>query len=158
MEVLNIGTMVEHIHKSNKMKISAGVIIVLGGEKLFICHPTSAKWYGTYSFPKGGLEEGETEVDAAIRELLEETSISVSRSKLSAKPLIVDYGDKNGVIYKKVYLYTLNINNVSEIGLDSEIVPKRKLQITEVDWAGFVSKEEASRRLFHRFIHILDKI
>lgn len=158
MEVLNIGTMVEHTHKSNKMKISAGVIIVLGGEKLFICHPTSAKWYGTYSFPKGGLEEGETEVDAAIRELLEETSISVSRSKLSAKPLIVDYGDKNGVIYKKVYLYTLNINNVSEIGLDSEIVPKRKLQITEVDWAGFVSKEEASRRLFHRFIHLLDKI
>lgn len=158
MEVLNIGTMVEYIHKSNKMKISAGVIIVLGGEKLFICHPTSAKWYGTYSFPKGGLEEGETEVDAAIRELLEETSVSVNKNQLSSKPLIVDYEDKNGVIYKKVYLYTLNINNVSEIGIDSEVVPKRKLQITEVDWAGFVSKEEASRRLFHRFIHILDKI
>ncbi len=158
MEVLNIGMMVEHILKLNKMKISAGVIIVLGGDKLFICHPTSAKWYGSYSFPKGGVEEGETEIDAAIRELLEETSVSINRNQLSSKPLIVDYGDKNGVIYKKVYLYTLNINNVSEIGLDSEIVPKKKLQITEVDWAGFVDKEEASRRLFHRFIQILDKI
>ena len=65
---------------------------------------------------------------------------------------------KKGVVYKRIYLYTLYINDVSEIGLDSEVIPKEKLQLEEIDWAGFVTKEEAKLRLFHRSVPVLDKI
>lgn len=33
---------------------------------------------GSFQFPQGGIEEGESPIDAAIRELLEETGLSVS--------------------------------------------------------------------------------
>jgi len=144
----------------SKMKKSAGVIIILKNEKILICHPSNAKWYGSYSFPKGGIDEGETIKAAAIRELFEETSVQVDERKLSKEPLVIDFMNykKKDVVYKRIYLYTLYINDISEIGLDSEVIPKEKLQLEEIDWAGFVTKEEAKLRLFHRSVPVLDKI
>lgn len=144
----------------SKMKKSAGVVIVLNNEKILICHPSNAKWFGSYSFPKGGIDEGETIKQAALRELFEETSVKVDESKISKEPIVLDYMNykKKDVIYKKIYLFTMYINNISEIGLDSEIIPKEKLQLEEIDWAGFVTKEDAKLKLFHRSAPILDKI
>jgi ADP-ribose pyrophosphatase YjhB (NUDIX family) len=144
----------------SKMKKSAGVVIVLNNEKILICHPSNAKWFGSYSFPKGGIDEGETIKQAALRELFEETSVKVDESKISKEPIVLDYMNykKKDVVYKKIYLFTMYINDISEIGLDSEIIPKEKLQLEEIDWAGFLNKEEAKLRLFHRSVPILDKI
>ena len=65
---------------------------------------------------------------------------------------------KKSVVYKRIYLFTLYISDISEIGLDSEVIPKEKLPLDEIDWAGFVTKEEAKLRLFHRSVPMLDKI
>ena len=62
--------------KPFEMKKSAGVIIILKNEKVLLCHPTRSKWFGTYSFPKGGIDEGETIKQAALRELFEDFSIN----------------------------------------------------------------------------------
>ena len=144
----------------SKMKKSAGVVIVLNNEKILICHPSNAKWFGSYSFPKGGIDKGETIKQAALRELFEETSVKVDESKISKEPIVLDYMNykKKDVVYKRIYLFTMYINNISEIGLDSEIIPKEKLQLEEIDWAGFLTKEDAKLRLFHRSVPILDKI
>ncbi len=144
----------------SKMKKSAGVAIVLRNEKILLCHPSNAKWFGSYSFPKGGIDEGETIKEAALRELFEETSVKVDESRLSKEPLVVDYMNykKKDVVYKRIYLYTLYINDISEIGLDSEVIPKERLQLEEIDWAGFITKEEAKTRIFHKSISVLDKL
>jgi len=145
----------------SKMKKSAGVIIILNNEKVLICHPSNSdKWFGSYSFPKGGIDEGETIKQAALRELFEETSVKINDSMLSGEPLVLDYMNyKNkGVVYKRIYLFTLYITDISEIGLDSEVIPSDKLPFGEIDWAGFISKEEAKLRLFHRSVPMLDKI
>lgn len=145
----------------SKMKKSAGVIIVLKNEKVLICHPSNNdKWFGSYSFPKGGIDEGETIKQAALRELFEETSVKLDESKISKEPLVLDYMNykKKDVVYKKIYLFTMYINDISEIGLDSEVIPNHKLPFGEIDWAGFISKEEAKLRLFHRSVPMLDKI
>ena len=115
--------------------------------------------YITYSFPKGGIEEGESQIDAAIRELKEETSIEVSIDKIEdKKPIVVQYNDKNGKIYKEVYLFKVYINDISEIGLESETLPKEMLQIEELDWCGFLTKEEAKTKIFYRVEHLLNLI
>jgi len=145
----------------SKMKKSAGVIIVLNNEKVLICHPSNNdKWFGSYSFPKGGIDEGETIKQAALRELFEETSVKLDESKISKEPLVLDYMNykKKDVVYKKIYLFTMYINDISEIGLDSEVIPNHKLPFGEIDWAGFISKEEAKLRLFHRSVPVIDKI
>ncbi len=49
------------------MDKSAGIIIILNREKLLLSHPTNARWNNTYSFPKGHIEENESQIDAAIR-------------------------------------------------------------------------------------------
>jgi len=142
------------------MKKSAGVIIILNKHKMLFCHPSNSKWFGTYSFPKGGVESGESEIDAALRELREESSVIVIKSQITniKDPIIVDYQTKKGEKYKKIYLYTVYINDISEVGLDSEIIPTEKLQIEEIDWCGFLSKEEAKPRIFHRVAHLLDMV
>lgn len=127
---------------------------------MLFCHPSNSKWFGTYSFPKGGVESGESEIDAALRELREESSVIVIKSQITniKDPIIVDYQTKKGEKYKKIYLYTVYINDISEVGLDSEIIPTEKLQIEEIDWCGFLSKEEAKPRIFHRVAHLLDMV
>lgn len=144
----------------SKMKKSAGVIIVLKNEKILLCHPSNAKWFNSYSFPKGGIDKGETIKQAALRELFEETSVCLDENKISKEPLVLDYMNykKKNVVYKRIYLFTLYINDISEIGLQSEVISKNNLPLDEIDWAGFVTKEEAKIRLFHRSVPMLDKI
>jgi 8-oxo-dGTP pyrophosphatase MutT (NUDIX family) len=142
------------------MKKSAGIIIILNDNKILLSHATGSRWYQTYSFPKGGIEKDEKKVDAAIRELQEETSIVVTKAQISNpnEPIIVNYTDKYGETYKRLYLYTVYINDISEIGLESEIVPLENLQIEELDWCGFLDKDQALPRIFNRVLHLLDLI
>jgi len=142
-----------------KVKKSAGVIIILNQEKVLLCHPTNSKWFETYSFPKGQVDSGETPIQTAIRELKEEVSITISESQISnpKDPIVVEY-DRKGKKYKMVYLYTVYINKLSEIGLTSDVIPKENLQLSEIDWAGFLTFTEAYKRIFKRFHYLLDVV
>lgn len=142
------------------MKKSAGVIIILNNNKILLSHATNARWEKTFSFPKGGIEKDEKKKDAAIRELMEETSIVITKEQISNPDdaIIVNYIDKTGINYKRLYLYTVYIEDISEIGLESEIVPIENLQADELDWCGFLTKEEAKDKIFNRVEHLLDLI
>ena len=42
---------------------------------------------------------------------------------------------KSFYLFKKVYLYQINIDSLGELELTNEVVDKSQLQLEEVDWA-----------------------
>ena len=133
------------------MKISAGLAIIYNN-KILLVHPTNASWEGTYSIPKGETEEGENLIDVAFRETFEEIGIYFSKEDLLFdNPNCVKYKSKTGHVYKKVYYYLLYLHE--------PIFPHQfSLQLEEVDWAGFLTYEEAEKKISPRFKEILEYI
>ncbi len=141
------------------MYISAGIVIRMDN-KLLVCNPKGRKDMDMLGPPKGHVEKNETTIDTAIRETKEEIGINIERSDISnpKDPILIEYRNKNNKIYKKVYLYLVDINNLSDINLINEIIPEYQLQKEEIAWAGFLSKSELEGKLFHRFNTLLDLI
>ncbi len=75
------------------MEKSAGLVIFHkgnSGTKYLLLHYDAGHW----DFPKGHLEEGETDMDAALRELKEETGIS-------GASIIDGFSEKLGYFYRR---------------------------------------------------------
>ncbi len=97
-------------------------------------------------------------MEAAFRELKEETGISVSPDKLDPVPEKVEVFNKAGKYQNSIYYFKYNISDLSEIGLDSISVPKQQLQKEEVDWAGFVDIKDAYHKVARAQLIILDRL
>ena len=138
--------------------ISAGIVLIVDN-KILLCHPTNHEWKNTFSIPKGMVDEGESIQDAALRECFEEVGLDLKKlipefdiNKYESG--IVDYV-KKGKLVKQVHYYVVN-TTLKELKLSSETLPKEMLQIEEVDWAGFLKKEEAKEKAFWRLHSVLD--
>lgn len=82
------------------MKIISAGIIVHHNHKMLACVPFGSK-HG-YDIPKGQVEENETFIQTAMRELKEETGIIASRSQLK------DLGKFQYMPTKDLYLFSLD--------------------------------------------------
>jgi len=131
--------------QANLVEQSAGFAIVFGS-KVLLGHMSNRKWIGGYTIPKGHLDKGETIKQAAIRELYEEVGIKIPNSLIPSNYNTCIYS-KKGKHYKDVHYYTVVIDSLDQIGLKDEVIKKSKLQIEEVDWAGFVPIQEALKRI-----------
>jgi len=131
------------------MKTSAGLAIVYEN-KILLVHPTNAPWVGSYSIPKGEIENHDEDLlDTAIRETYEEIGVRYDKNAINKNPEKIDYKDKRGRIYKRVWYYVIEIEE-----------PPRsvKLDMNEVDWVGFLDKEEAKKRILPKLMDILTNL
>lgn len=133
------------------IELSAGLVVIQNGS-ILLGHPTGQKWWGTYSIPKGNVEEGEDLLQAAIRETREEMGVTISEEDIEdTEPDYIDYKDKNGIPYKRVYYFIAK----PKIAItQNAIIPDKK----EIDWAGFILKNKANQRIFWRLKPVLDNI
>jgi len=70
--------------------------------KFLLLHYTSGHW----DFPKGNVEAGETEVEAVIREIFEETGITELRFVEGfVQPIFYNYRRDGNLVRKKVSFY-----------------------------------------------------
>jgi ADP-ribose pyrophosphatase YjhB (NUDIX family) len=127
---------------------SAGLLI-LQDNKMLLAHPTRAPWYGTYTIPKGKVENGESYLDAALRETKEEVGIDIDTKDIDPNYKVINYTDSKNRIYKKVMYF------IAKPSIPIEI-DKSKLDKREVNWVGFVDKDDAMDRIFWRFAEMMD--
>ena len=106
-----------------KTKTSAGLAIIYDN-KILLAHTTSRGWYGSYGIPKGGIDKGESKLDAAIRETKEEVGITISKNLIDKTEHTFTVSTKK-YGNKIVYYYVAQISNLSQIGLKDLKVPKK---------------------------------
>jgi len=144
--------------KKKKTEITSGVVFIYN-KMILLIHPYRERWYGAFSYPKGHIDIGETIREAAIREVEEEIGINMDESLLSERNLYRIVNEEIGKI-KIAYFYVVNLTNESfEKLFEGRLILKRKkLQKNEIDWAGFITKEQAKERIKPRLISVLDHI
>lgn len=148
------------------LRRSAGFAVIWDG-KILLSHATNSPWHKSYSIVKGGIEDGESTLDAAIREFKEETGHEISKSIINDNS---PYEPGIGLITvqnatKVLTAYMVHISDPKEIGLQTTstskhdthtVYPKGDLQLEEIDWAGFVDFEEAKGRMAPYQLPILE--
>ena len=99
---------------------------------------------GHWSFPKGHMENGETEYQTAIREVKEETNLDIKI--YDGFRYVTTYSPKENVMKDVVYFLSTPINN--------EIIP----QLEEIQKIAWVNKNEAKNIITYKEdIKILDE-
>ena len=123
--------------RSSRFEFSAGGIVVDEG-RLLMVKVRNLEGQERWTFPKGHIEKGETEKDAAVREVEEETGYLCEIIRDFDR--VQYYFQRNGEITKKTVTWFL-MKPIKKVGaLDPE-------EILETEW---VSKEEAESRVVYK--------
>lgn len=105
-----------------KQEKSCGCIVINDNNEVLLIHHNAGHW----DFPKGHVEEGETEVQTAIREVKEETNIDVEVNEKYR--YTIEYSPKEDVMKEVVYFLAKNISNDKAAQLE---------EVSEVKWFRF---------------------
>ena len=84
--------------------MSAGFVLMDGDNRLLMCHPTGKpKKEGFWDIPKGCVEYGDLPLEAALRELEEETGIELTEAELNR--CMEDCGTYSYGPYKDLHVF-----------------------------------------------------
>ena len=120
-----------------KMEKSCGAVVYkIVEEKHLLYLVIKSKMGHHFSFPKGHVENDETEVETALREIKEETNLNVKVD--TGFRTVITYSPKENVMKDVVYFVACPID-------DSTVVP----QEAEVETARWVSYPVALSRITH---------
>ena len=111
-----------------KYEKSCGAIII-DNEKILVLQQVAGHW----GFPKGHVEEGETEIQTAKREIKEETNLDVEINENFR--YTENYSPAEGIEKEVVYFIAKKVGG------------KIKIQEEEVKGIGWFTYEEAMERL-----------
>ena len=139
--------------KDNANKTAAGLCIVCDNKMLLVLDRKD-KYLG---IPKGGIDNGEDPLDAAIRETMEETGITVEYDQIKQDPYVVHTYKKNGELKYQLIYFLVQLASISEIGLSHHEILKERIQADEISWAGFVGPDGAYPTMSESQRIILDR-
>lgn len=124
-----------------KQEKSCGAIVINKNNKILLVHHNAGHW----DFPKGHVEEGETEEQTAIREVKEETNIDIIiKNKYR---YTTSYSPKENVMKEVVYFLAQNIDEDKKPQLE---------EVSEVKW--FTLEEAMNTITYENSKEILNKL
>lgn len=121
---------------------TCGIIYLLNDGKFLICHATNNRYW---SLPKGIKDKGESDIEAAIREIKEETGIIIDNPNKLYKYYDGVYNE-----FKDLAIFIYNSEetnkNIKELTCTSMYFDiKDKKELPEVDRYMFIDIEGAKR-------------
>lgn len=140
------------------MKKTAGIFLVKNDGSILVGHPTNHD-KDFFSIPKGGVDDGEELIDAAIRETFEETNVDISnfivmhtleaRKHLNGKKILYPYVllEKENPFYFDDFDIKCNSN-----------VPLNQGGFPEMDGFKWLSFDDARRYLNQTQIDCIDDV
>jgi 8-oxo-dGTP pyrophosphatase MutT (NUDIX family) len=143
-----------------KVKAS-GIFIVRKNKTLLVCHPTNHA-PNFWSIPKGKIEDGETILEAGLRETFEESNIDlISLGNFSSQYLgSTNYGHNKKMLYAFLY----HEHDASDIDWDkvdikcTSNVPDERGGFPEMDGFAWTTLDEARQTLHETQVFFLDDI
>lgn len=124
-----------------KQEKSCGAIVINKNNKILLVHHNAGHW----DFPKGHVEEGETEEQTAIREVKEETNIDITIN--NKYRYTTSYSPKENVMKEVVYFLAQNIDEDKKPQLE---------EVSEVKW--FTLEEAMNTITYENSKEILNKL
>lgn len=124
-----------------KQEKSCGAIVINKNNKILLVHHNAGHW----DFPKGHVEEGETEEQTAIREVKEETNIDIIIN--NKYRYTTSYSPKENVMKEVVYFLAQNIDEDKKPQLE---------EVSEVKW--FTLEEAMNTITYENSKEILNKL
>jgi len=119
---------------ASSKRLSCGVVIVNHERELLLCHVTG---HGHWDLPKGGIDSGESPIDAALRETREETGLVLAPDELTDLGRFV-YSER-----KDLHLFAARMQRFDVAGLWCEShfaehwTGKRLPEMDAYGWFGF---------------------
>jgi predicted NUDIX family NTP pyrophosphohydrolase len=142
---------------------SAGILLyrfTTGIPEVLLVHPGGPFWInkdiGAWSIPKGGMEEGESALDAAKRELEEETGIKTEGEFIELNSV------KQG--NKIIYAWAFRLNGAAEFRMSNsfelEWPPRSGIlkSFLEIDKAEWFELEEAKIKINQGQVPLIEEL
>ena len=145
-------------------KQSAGLLMFRrspSGTEVLLAHPGGPYWAdrhdGAWSIPKGGMDRGETALEAAIREFREETSFEPMGPYLPLGSVIQRSGK---TVYAWAFEGDCDPGSACSNVTSTEWPPRsgRMIEIPEIDRVSFFSLDEARTVINRGQVLLLDRL
>lgn len=89
------------LEEENQVAVTCAVAVFVPSGKVLLVHPTGAGYFNAWSLPKGIKDKGEGKIEAAARELWEETGLEVDKFELK------DHGVFDYLAKKRYHLFSV---------------------------------------------------
>jgi 8-oxo-dGTP pyrophosphatase MutT (NUDIX family) len=131
--------------------ISAGVVVT-DGKKILLCHVTGGKHW---DLPKGKLDPDESHLDAAVRELREETSLQVDPINLEPLGMFKYKHNKD----LSLFLYRVDtMPDTAVLDCLSTFDSGKGIHKKEMDGFANVHWEKISKRVVPDLLRVLQEV
>jgi len=132
-----------------RRRLSCGIVVLLETHELLLCHVTGQR---QWDLPKGGIDAGETEREAALRETREETGLVLAGDAL------FDLGRHAYTAKKDLHLFACLSARVDarELQCTSSFVDRASGRVRpEMDGFGWFAFDRIAALCTPKLVHVL---
>lgn len=132
------------LEKLKKMEKLSGIMLIVDNKILLVKSNKNKNFIDQWSIPKGKIDDGETSLDCAIRELEEETGVIIRKENYDSKRIYYTKGD----ILKELVAYIVRLEkNELNVEVKNDKISNKNYNTEEIYKVKFFDLKRSYRKL-----------